>query len=110
MALVPALLVWEWHVPEVWFILIATGPFAVIGHFTLAKAFSLADASFVVGVDYARLPFAVMFGWILFGELTDIWTWIGASVIFISSLYVIQREMRAKKTANKRQALMIEKG
>ena len=110
MALIPALLVWEWHVPEVWFILIATGPFAVIGHFTLAKAFSLADASFVVGVDYARLPFAVMFGWILFGELTDIWTWIGASVIFVSSFYVIQREMRAKKTANKKQVLMIEKG
>ena len=110
MALIPALLVWEWHVSEVWFILIATGPFAVIGHFTLAKAFSLADASFVVGVDYARLPFAVMFGWILFGELTDIWTWIGASVIFVSSFYVIQREMRAKKTANKKQALMIKKG
>ena len=110
MALIPALLVWEWHVPEVWFILIATGPFAVIGHFTLAKAFSLADASFVVGVDYARLPFAVMFGWILFGELSDIWTWIGASVIFVSSLYVIQRELRAKKTANKKQTLIIEKG
>ena len=70
MALIPALFVWEWHV-RVWFIPIATGPFAVIGHFTLAKAFSLADASFVVGL-IARLPFAVMFGWILFGELTDI--------------------------------------
>ena len=55
-----------------------------------------------MGVDYARLPFAVMFGWILFGELTDVWTWIGASVIFVSSFYVIQREMRAKKTANKK--------
>jgi drug/metabolite transporter (DMT)-like permease len=103
-------LVWEWHVPEVWLILIATGPFAVVGHFTLAKAYSLADASFVAGVDYARLPFAVLFGWILFGELSDIWTWVGASVIFASSFYVIQREMRDKKIANSKQALMIEKG
>jgi S-adenosylmethionine uptake transporter len=78
--------------------------------FTLAKAYSLADASFVAGVDYARLPFAVLFGWILFGELSDIWTWVGASVIFASSFYVIQREMRDKKTANSKQALMIEKG
>jgi drug/metabolite transporter (DMT)-like permease len=82
-------------------ILIATGPIAVIGHFTLTKAFSLADASFVAGVDYARLPFAVLFGWILFGELSDIWTWIGASIIFSSSFYVIQREMREKRNKSK---------
>jgi len=47
----------------------------------------------VAGIDYARLPFAVLFGWIMFGELSDIWTWVGASLIFVSSLYVIQREM-----------------
>ena len=101
LAFVPALLVWEWHNTEVWLILIATGPIAVIGHFTLTKAFSLADASFVAGVDYARLPFAVLFGWILFGELSDIWTWIGASIIFSSSFYVIQREMREKRNKSK---------
>jgi S-adenosylmethionine uptake transporter len=54
----------------------------------------LADASFVAAIDYARLPFAVLFGWIMFGELSDIWTWVGASIIFASSLYVIRREMR----------------
>ena len=109
MALIPALLVWEWHVPEVWLILIATGPFAVVGHFTLAKAYSLADASFVAGVDYARLPFAVLFGWLLFNELPDLWTWVGASIIFASSFYVIRREMREKKGALKKQAPLIEK-
>ncbi len=93
-ALLPALYVWEWPVSEVWAILIATGPAAVVGHITMTKAYKLADASFVAGIDYARLPFAVLFGWIMFGELSDIWTWVGASIIFVSSLYVIRREMR----------------
>ena len=99
MALLPAIWVWEWLQLEVWLVLIATGPIAVIGHLTLTKAYALADASFVAGVDYARLPFAVLFGWILFGELSDIWTWVGASVIFASSFYVIRRELREKKNA-----------
>ena len=94
MALLPALLVWEWPVFEAWVVLIVTGPAAVVGHITMTKAYKLADASFVAGVDYARLPFAMLFGWIMFGELSDIWTWVGASIIFASSLYVIRREMR----------------
>ena len=94
MALLPALYIWEWPTLEAWAILIATGPAAVVGHITMTKAYKLADASFVAGIDYARLPFAVLFGWIMFGELSDIWTWVGASIIFASSLYVIRREMR----------------
>ena len=97
LALLPALYVWEWPSYNVWLILMATGPVAVIGHVTMAKAYKLADASFVAGVDYARLPFAVLFGWVLFGELSDIWTWIGASIIFGSSFYVIRREMNETK-------------
>ena len=101
LALLPALYVWEWPSYNVWMILMATGPVAVIGHVTMAKAYKLADASFVAGVDYARLPFAVLFGWVLFGELSDIWTWIGASIIFGSSFYVIRREINETKRAAK---------
>lgn len=97
LALLPALYVWEWPEMEVWLILAVTGPVAVIGHVTLTRAYKLADASFVAGVDYARLPFAMLFGWILFGELSDIWTWVGASIIFGSSFYVIRREMSERK-------------
>ena len=57
----------------------------------------MADLSFVAGIDYARLPFAIFIGWILFEELSDIWTWLGASGIFIASFYVIRREAYEQK-------------
>ena len=96
-AFIPALLVWDWPNEEVWLILFATGPVAVIGHFAMTRAYKLADLSFVAGIDYARLPFAIFIGWILFEELSDIWTWLGASIIFIASFYVIRREAYEQK-------------
>ena len=92
MALIPALFVWTWPSLEVWLFLLATGPVAVLGHIMMTKAFSLTDASIVAAVDFSKLPVAALIGWLAFGELTDIWTWIGASVIFISSFYIVRRE------------------
>ena len=51
----------------------------------------------------------MLFGWIMFGELSDIWTWVGASIIFGSSFYVIRREMNERKAAAK-ETLLGDKG
>ncbi len=91
-ALVPAIYVWTWPTQEAWMYLFATGPVAVLGHLFLTKAFSVTDVSIVAAVDFSRLPFAVLIGWLAFGELTDLWTWVGALVIFASSLYIVRRE------------------
>ena len=96
-ALIPALYVWQWPEPELWPWLLGFGPFAAIGHFALARAYGLADASFVSAIDYARLPFAALIGWILFSELSDIWTWVGASVIFSATVYIARRELTLSK-------------
>jgi drug/metabolite transporter (DMT)-like permease len=100
MALIPALLVWTWPTPEVWLFLLATGPVAVAGHLFLTKAFSVTDVSIVAAVDFSRLPFAVLIGWLAFGELSDIWTWAGALVIFTSSLYIVRREQQLQTAAS----------
>lgn len=100
MALIPALFVWTWPTLEVWLFLMATGPVAVVGHLFLTKAFSVTDVSIVAAVDFSRLPFAVLIGWLAFGELTDIWTWVGALVIFTSSLYIVHREQKTQTAAS----------
>ena len=97
MALLPALSVWSWPEAELWLWLLGFGPCAAIGHFALARAYGLADASFVSAIDYARLPFAALIGWILFSEISDIWTWAGASIIFGGTVYITRREMLLAK-------------
>jgi drug/metabolite transporter (DMT)-like permease len=96
-ALIPALFVWQWLEPHLWIVLAAMGALGMLGHITLARAFRAADASLVMSVDFARLPFAVLFGLALFGELIDIWTWVGAGVIFAATLYNARREGRLRR-------------
>lgn len=97
LALIPAILVWSWPSFEVWMFLLATGPVAVIGHILMTKAYSITDASIIAAVDFSRLPCAVLVGWVAFGELTDVWTWVGAAIIFASSLYIVRRESLINK-------------
>ncbi len=93
----PALLVWQWPQAHVWPALLAFGPVATLGHVFLARAFAAADASLVASLDFARLPFAVSFGYALFGEAIDMWTWIGAGIIFLAGAYIAHRESQLKR-------------
>ena len=47
--------------------------------------------------NFLRLPWAVLIGWVLFAELPDFWTWIGAVVIFAGAYDVLRREARARR-------------
>jgi drug/metabolite transporter (DMT)-like permease len=42
--------------------------------------------------DYARLPFIALFAFVLFGEVAEIWTWIGSAIIASSAIYIARRE------------------
>jgi drug/metabolite transporter (DMT)-like permease len=64
-------------------------------HFCQARSFAAADASAVVPFDFLRLPFGALLAWIAFGQPTDIWTWVGAAIIFISGWFISWRESQA---------------
>jgi drug/metabolite transporter (DMT)-like permease len=67
-----------------------------LGHIFLARGMKLADASLLGPVDFMRLPIAAAMGWILFGEYSDMETWIGAAIIFIAVLVITRREATRK--------------
>ena len=65
-------------------------------HFCQARAFEAADASAVMPFDFLRLPLGAVFGWLLFRETIDSWTWAGAVIIFLAGYYITLRETRRK--------------
>ena len=97
--LVPALFVWETPGWEYAPVILTIGFTAVLGHYCLMRGFASTEASLVMTFDFSRLPFAVLIGWWMFGEVTDIWTWVGAAIIFASAIYITRREARLRSQA-----------
>ena len=97
LALGPALLHWSWPNLEQWAWLTAAAAFGIGGQLFLSHAFRQADATAVMPVDFIKLIWASLLGFILFAEIPDLWTWIGGAVVFGSVLYVALRDHRARK-------------
>ena len=89
----PALFVWQTPTdPTTWLLLLAIGLAATGGQIGLTHAFAAADASAVLPVDFIRLVFASVLGFVLFDEVPDGWTWVGAAVIISATVYIARRE------------------
>jgi len=65
-------------------------------HFCYTKALSLAPATVVSPVDFARLPTIAVIGWLLYSETLDAFVFVGAVVIFAGNYFNIWSETRKK--------------
>lgn len=75
--------------------LMVIGVTAALAHIFMTRAFRAADASFVEPFDFLRLPLTALFGWFLFRETSDFWTWAGAAIIFAAVIWNARIETRA---------------
>jgi drug/metabolite transporter (DMT)-like permease len=89
-----ALPVWVWPVWADLPWLFALGSVGSLAHICMTRAYRKADASFVESMDFARLPIAALLGWIFFRETSDVWTWVGAVIIFAAISWSAQAEAR----------------
>ncbi|MBL6933445.1 MAG: DMT family transporter [Rhodospirillales bacterium] len=107
MSLVPALFFWTTPAPTdyIWFV--AIGLFATVGQVSMARAFASADISAVLPFDFSRLIFAAVLGYVFFAETPDVWTWVGAGMIFLATLYTAHRESRAARLFRPVQANLV---
>tara|TARA_B100000676_G_scaffold30656_1_gene28763 strand:- start:1422 stop:2078 length:657 start_codon:yes stop_codon:yes gene_type:complete len=90
-------------IPEGWsnwtlFILVG-----VLGGFTqyfVTKSLEQAPASVVSPYLYGELLVAAIVGFAIFGDFPDTWTWVGATVIAASGIYIAYREGVLKSRSN----------
>ncbi len=91
---------WQDPEPLDFAMMVALGLAGTVGHFLLIKALEAAPASLLQPFNYLMLVWAMVNGYVIFGEFPDRWTIAGGIIIVASGLYVIYRE-RGKTTGVK---------
>ncbi len=104
-ALGPAIYVWQHPSLDSWIWLLFIGVVGASAQLLLAEALREADAGAIMPFDFAKLIWATLFGFYLFGELPDAWTWVGAAIIFASGSYIAYRENKVARKARAEAAL-----
>lgn len=94
LAIPPALLVWRWPEPFDLLLLASMGVLGTITQACYIKGMAEGDATVMAPIDYTRLIFAIVLGYLLFAELPNAITMLGAGIIIASTLYITIRESR----------------
>jgi S-adenosylmethionine uptake transporter len=94
-----------WRTPE-WglelALLIGMAVIAGVAELMVIKALEIGQAVVVAPVHYSIMIWATVYGWLLFGQLPDFWTWIGAAIIVATGIYTLNRERLAARRAQAR--------
>ncbi len=91
---IPAIYFWRWPTNTEWLMLVAMGAISYLAQMANIFAFKWGEASILASLDYMRLIYATILGYLVFETLPGTATWIGASVVVAASVYSIWREAR----------------
>jgi drug/metabolite transporter (DMT)-like permease len=88
----------DWTTPTaaMWPWILVVGVTALSGHYCMARALALADAIFVVPLDFLRLPLIAAVGFVFYGEPLDWLVLAGGALMFAGNLINIRAEKRRK--------------
>lgn len=84
-----------WQTPAVawhWALLGIIGVCASVGHYLLIRAYDYANATLLAPYTYSAIVWAVLLGFLLFGQLPDGWSIAGMAIIVISGLFLAARQ------------------
>jgi drug/metabolite transporter (DMT)-like permease len=85
-ALIPA--IHQWQTPTIgdliWFLSI--GAISSIAQYVGISAYKWAEANIIANVEYVKIIYSVLIGWMLFSELPNMWAFVGVLTILASAL------------------------
>ena len=93
-SIAPAMWVWEPFGLQTlgWMVLI--GLSGTIAQMAISQSLKETDPTATMPFDFLKLIWTAMIGAWFFAEIPDIFTWIGATVIFLSGFFIALRERR----------------
>ena len=95
---IPAYFVWHPLTGDDFAQLALVGALGAVGQFRQVRAYATGELMAVAPIDYSRLVFAGIMGFLLFAELPDRYTLVGAAIIVGSTLYIAYRETYLSRT------------
>ncbi|SDI99587.1 DMT family transporter [Billgrantia gudaonensis] len=87
-------LVWQAPYPEHWLGFLAAGVFGVGATACITMAFRHAPAAIAAPFDYTAMLWAVLLGWWFWGEMPDLWVFVGSALIIGSGLAIAYHDRR----------------
>ena len=88
---------WAWPAAGDWPLILTLGLLSAVISYSLAQAYRSADAATIAPFEYVALPLAIFWGWLVFGDLPDVWVLAGSALIAASGIYVFIREKQRAK-------------
>lgn len=95
---VPTFLWWQWPSQEEWFLLAVIGIVGTLGQYLFTLAFRVAEASALAPLEFTRLLIAIILGFLVFSEIPEMSTMLGAVIVMGSTIYTVRRNSRPENT------------
>jgi len=94
-----ALLFWQTPSWRELALLAVAGVLGTSANMCLVRAYKVAEISVLQPLTFLNIVWASIMGYLVFADIPDHWTFIGAGVIVASTTYIARREARADKQA-----------
>ncbi|MCB1418181.1 MAG: DMT family transporter [Notoacmeibacter sp.] len=102
--------VWAWPTNATqWLLFVSIAAMAAVAELMVIKALEIAQAVAVAPMQYTMMIWGTFYGYLVFGQLPDFWTLVGAAVIIATGIYVINRERIAAREGHMRMVASREK-
>ena len=88
----PAIWVWQHPGLAAWVWLVLIGVVGTLAQLLLTQALSEAEPTVAMPFDFLKLVWAAALGFALFAEVPDMFTLIGAAIVFAATFYIAYRE------------------
>lgn len=92
-----------WQIPDAMTLLScsASGICLVLAQYFIVLAYRDTELSAVAPFRYSIVLFAVIYGFVFFREIPDVWSFAGMTIMILAGLYMLQREAsRSRNAAN----------
>ncbi|MSP51361.1 MAG: DMT family transporter [Alphaproteobacteria bacterium] len=92
----------DWLAPDLvgWALFVGTGVLAGLAHLCMIHAYERAAVPAIAPFVYTELLWAILIGYLAFGDVPDYWSLLGAGIIAACGVFILQHERRRRILAS----------